>query len=133
MFPKPSEANALRRKPKIRPGLKAIKEYLGCDGSTAQRYLKAVQIMHDFVDQEIAARQKMKPLVAIEKPDFDKLRRDIPFLPKKTLVLKADRVVISDIRRLLLETADLVHYSPGVFTPNQCESILKELASKLIF
>jgi len=126
--------NSGARRPKILPGLRSIQRFLDCDRSTAQKYLRAIHIIHEiFVKCE-------KPLVRIRKKDHVLLLRFISYdfeAMTKFLGIQKPNVRkecnLAKARECLISAAgEIETRANGVFSPKDCAKIIRELASWLV-
>jgi len=118
--------------PRVFPGLATIQQFLQCEKSTAQDYLRAIQITREiFVtkDQKQEAfkyiqERKQLQLLKDLSPRFEKISKAI-FLntPQKSI----SRIKL-ETRKILHEVAELISEQVGVFAPNECAQIVRELA-----
>jgi hypothetical protein len=114
------------RAPRVFPGLRPIREFLGCSKGAAQDYLRAIYITREIFLATPIERKKYEQLRKDLVPNFEEISK-LLFLKQIKPNERAKKM-----RALLYDSSKQISEQTGFFTPKECAQIIEELAALII-
>ena len=114
------------RRPKVFPGWRGVKSFLGCSKDTAIDYLRALKLMHEIM----AVERGLPPLV--KDSEYGKLLNKAAKQMASACKDLRGNPASMELYKVLREIARDLRCMSASFTSNQCAKIIDEIASWFI-